>query len=64
MKGNESNIDRVIRFVLGLALITIGFWVMAGVAGIIVGVVGIVALVTGLVGFCPAYGLLRFSTKK
>ncbi len=64
MKANEGNLDRIIRFVVGLALIVLGFWVMSGVVGIIVGVVGIIALVTGAIGYCPAYGIFKFSTKK
>ncbi len=60
---NESSIDRIIRIVLGLALIAIGFFVLGGTAGTIVGVIGFIPLLTGLVGWCPLYHLFKFSTR-
>ncbi len=60
---NVGNIDRIIRIVLGLALIAIGFFALAGVAGTIVGVIGFIPLLTGLVGWCPLYSLFKFSTR-
>lgn len=56
---NEGMIDRVIRVVVGLALIALVFvgpqtpW----------GWIGIVPLATGLIGWCPAYSLFGMSTK-
>lgn len=56
---NEGMIDRAIRVVVGLVLISIVFigpqtpW----------GWIGIVPLATGLIGWCPAYSLLGLSTK-
>ncbi|MCB9134757.1 MAG: DUF2892 domain-containing protein [Anaerolineales bacterium] len=62
---NESNADRIIRVVVGLVLLYVGFGgVVAGTLGTILGIVGVVALVTGAIGWCPAYSLLKFSTKK
>jgi hypothetical protein len=58
MKSNVGGIDRILRIVLGLALIgatlagAIGPW----------GWVGIVPLATGLFNFCPLYTVLGFST--
>jgi len=58
MKANEGTIDRVLRVILGIALISIVFvgpqtpW----------GWVGIVPLVTGLVGMCPLYAILGVNT--
>jgi hypothetical protein len=58
MKTNVGGIDRVIRIVAGLALIgltltgTIGAW----------GWFGVVPLATGLIGWCPPYAMLGFST--
>jgi len=58
MKANEGTIDRVLRVILGLALISIVFtgpqtaW----------GWIGVVPLVTGLVGMCPLYSILGIST--
>lgn len=62
---NESNADRIIRVVLGVALMAVGWGGMvSGVIGTVLGVVGTLAFVTGLVGFCPAYALLKVRTKK
>lgn len=58
MKANVGTIDRVLRIVVGLALIgltlagTIGAW----------GWIGVVPLATALFRFCPLYTLLGMST--
>lgn len=58
MQTNVGNIDRIVRAVIGLALIalawagTIGAW----------GWIGVVPLLTAALGFCPVYTLLGFST--
>jgi Protein of unknown function (DUF2892) len=58
MKTNVGGIDRVLRIVLGLVLIgmaatgTIGAW----------GWIGLVPLGTALMGFCPLYTVLGFSS--
>jgi hypothetical protein len=60
---NESPADRVVRVILGVALVAIG--VSGAVAAPLVYVTSVlaaVALVTGIVGFCPLYAILRFST--
>ncbi len=63
-KLNEANWDRIVRVVLGVVLLYLGFGgVVTGALGVIFDVVGVLALVTGLVGFCPAYWLFKFSTK-
>ena len=55
---NESNLDRAIRIVLGIVLLSLIFvgpqtlW----------GLVGIVPLATGIAGSCPLYRLLGLST--
>ncbi|MBN9461497.1 MAG: DUF2892 domain-containing protein [Burkholderiales bacterium] len=58
MLKNVGGMDRMLRVVVGLALIvmavtgTIGVW----------GWIGVVPLVTGLAGWCPAYRLLGMNT--
>jgi hypothetical protein len=58
MTKNVGGIDRIIRIVVGAALIaaaatgTVGLW----------GYIGVVPLLTGLMGWCPPYALLGFST--
>jgi membrane protein implicated in regulation of membrane protease activity len=58
MKSNVGGIDRIIRIVLGLALIgltvtgNIGMW----------GWLGVVPLATGALGWCPPYAIFGFNT--
>jgi hypothetical protein len=60
MKANVGGIDRVLRIVAGLAILSLVF-VLEG-ASRWWGLVGLVPLLTGVVGFCPAYPLLGIST--
>ena len=65
MKTNESGLDRVIRVIVGIALLALYFTnVVTGGLGIVFIVLGAVALLTGVVGFCPLYTLLKISTNK
>lgn len=65
MKINESNVDRVIRAVVGVILLYLGFGgVLSGALAIVADVVGVVMLLTSAIGFCPLYTLFKFSTKK
>lgn len=57
---NEGAIDRAVRVVAGLAglsLVFVGPQTMWGL-------IGIVPLATGLIGSCPLYTVLGFSTNK
>ncbi len=57
---NEGNVDRALRIIAGLILISLAFvgpktaW----------GWIGVVPLATGLIGWCPAYTLLGLNTCK
>ena len=57
-KSNVGGIDRILRIVIGLALIattltgTIGVW----------GWIGVVPLLTAALGSCPLYSVLGLST--
>ena len=55
---NEHTIDRAVRVVLGLALLSLVF---VGPKTLI-GIVGLVPLLTGIVGSCPLYTLLGIRT--
>lgn len=61
---NVGGIDRVLRIVVGLVLIVVGFFVMTGTVGTIVGIIGFIPLLTGVVGWCPLYAPFKFSTRK
>jgi hypothetical protein len=53
MKLNVGGIDRILRIVVGLALIA---WALLG--GPIWAWIGVVPLATGAVGFCPLYRMI------
>ncbi len=58
MTRNEGTIDRALRIILGLILLSLVFvgpqtaW----------GWIGIVPLATGLIGFCPLYKIIGLNT--
>ncbi len=58
MKINEGNVDRLIRVIVGLVLLSVVFVGPATMWGLI----GIVPLATGLIGFCPLYKILGLTT--
>ena len=62
---NVSGADRVIRVVIGLVLLALGWGeVVTGGWGLFFKIIGFLPLLTGLVGFCPAYALFKFSTRR
>jgi membrane-bound ClpP family serine protease len=64
-KINEANWDRIARVILGVILLFLGLGgTVTGILGVIVDIIGVILLVTGLVGICPLYMLIKFSTKK
>jgi hypothetical protein len=63
-KTNESTADRLVRIVVGIALVALSLTgVVTGPLAIVAMIVAAVALVTGIVGFCPLYAVLRVGTK-
>ncbi|MDX1812715.1 MAG: DUF2892 domain-containing protein [Gammaproteobacteria bacterium] len=60
MIANVGGVDRVLRIVVGLALISLVFigpktpW----------GWIGVVLVATGFIKFCPLYPLLKINTNK
>lgn len=63
MKINESKTDRIIRVVLGVLLLVLGWGgIVSGTLGLIFKIVGFLPLITGLVGFCPIYALFKIKT--
>lgn len=60
MNKNVGGIDRILRIVVGLALValaatgTVGLW----------GYIGVLPLMTGLLGWCPPYALFGWNTCK
>ena len=61
---NQANWERIVRVVLGVALVAVGFGVVSSPWNWVVVIVGAVALVTGLVGYCPAWAVFGINTNK
>ena len=69
MEGNEGPIDRIVRSVVGAALVAVVAFsfegpiaLVEGVIALALGAFGAVTLLTGLIGWCPAYALLGIKT--
>ncbi|KPL84255.1 membrane protein [Thermanaerothrix daxensis] len=65
MRVNEAGWDRVLRVVLGIVLLVLGWGgIVSGGWGTVFKILGFVPLLTGLVGWCPLYALLKVRTNK
>lgn len=60
MKANVGGIDKVLRIVVGLALLSLFFLLEGGARWF--GLVGAVLVVTAVAGFCPLYAVLGVNT--
>jgi len=60
MNENIGTIDRIVRVVVGLALLSLLFAIDGPARW--VGLIGAVPLFTAAVGICPLYSLLGLST--
>jgi hypothetical protein len=60
MKQNVHNIERVVRVIVGLAIISLVFIGPKSAWGWL----GLIPLATGVIGWCPPYALFGFSTCK
>jgi hypothetical protein len=64
-KANESGVDRIIRVVLGIILLVLGWGgVVTGTWGWVLKIGGFVPLITGLAGWCGLYALFGIRTNK
>jgi len=59
MKKNIGSTDKIIRIILGLALIIIGIITQS-----LWGLIGLIPIVTALIGWCPLYLPFGISTCK
>lgn len=62
MTANIGYVDRVIRFVIGLLLLSIVVFVPSHARWF--GLIGLLPLVTAMLGECPVYTILGISTVK
>lgn len=61
-KQNIGNIERILRVLVGAALI-LGFFLSDGAYSWLY-LLGIIPLATGVVGYCPPYAMLGINTCK
>ncbi len=62
MKKNVGQLDRIIRIVLGLAVLSLFFILDGGLR--FISLLGIVLILTGVINFCPLYLPFGISTRK
>lgn len=61
MKANVGSVDRIVRFILGIALL--GLFFLEGNIKY-VGILGIILIATAFMKFCPLYVPFRINTTK
>ncbi|MCE5250030.1 DUF2892 domain-containing protein [bacterium] len=59
MKRNVGTIDKVLRIIVGIVIIAVGFYFKSWW-----GVIGIIPIATGLIGYCMLYTIFGISTCK
>jgi hypothetical protein len=71
MDTNQGPVDRIVRSIVGAALLAVVVFSLEGPIALVegaialaIGAVGAVTLLTGLIGWCPTYALLGISTCK
>ncbi len=57
MKKNVGSVDRIIRAIVGFAVLGAGFYFQSWW-----GALGLVPLVTAAIGWCPPYSLIGLNT--
>lgn len=62
MNTNIGSIDRVLRIVVGLALIALALGYLPGFTPSVWGWIGVIPLGTALIGWCPLYTILGVNT--
>ncbi len=62
MHINEGGVDRILRLMVGVALLAVAYFYLDGTWAWVASIVGAVAILTGAVGICPAYALIGFDT--
>ncbi|MFN8374054.1 MAG: DUF2892 domain-containing protein [Anaerolineae bacterium] len=57
MKTNVGNMDRIVRLLLGVAIIAAGLYFQNWL-----GLIGVVLIGTAFISFCPIYAIFGIST--
>lgn len=65
MKKNMGTVDKILRVIVAIALITLYFIeVISGTVGIILIALSVIFVLTSLVSFCPIYTIFGMNTCK
>ncbi|ADZ71393.1 YgaP family membrane protein [Polymorphum gilvum] len=64
MTTNMGSLDRILRLVVGIALVLFALFGSSDIAWKWVGWIGVVPIVTAAIGWCPAYTILGIKTCK
>ncbi|MBT4287378.1 MAG: DUF2892 domain-containing protein [Deltaproteobacteria bacterium] len=59
MKKNVGPVDRLLRLIVGLIIIGIGYYYQSWW-----GAIGVLMLLTAAMGWCPPYSIFKISTCK
>ncbi|MEM3374408.1 MAG: DUF2892 domain-containing protein [Candidatus Woesearchaeota archaeon] len=59
MKCNVGKFERVLRIIVGLIILGLGYNYKN-----VFGLIGLIPLLTGIIGFCPAYLILKRDKEK
>ena len=62
MPKNEGKWDRIIRVILGLVLLYIGYALTVAPWNYVAYVVGAILLITGAIGYCAIYAVFNINT--
>lgn len=63
--GNLSGAERVLRLLVGVAMLAAGWsGAVTGIEGVALQVFGWVPSITGIAGWCPFYAVLGFSSRR
>jgi len=60
MNANVGSIDRTVRVILGLAILSAVFWAPGSARWF--GLIGLVPLLTAFIRFCPLYTVFGINT--
>lgn len=62
MENNVGSADKIVRWIIGLFLISMIFWIPGPWRWI--GLIGFIPILTASMNFCPLYSLVGISTAK
>jgi hypothetical protein len=62
MKKNVGHLDKIIRIIIGIILLSLLFILKGNIR--FIGLIGLLPLITAAIGYCPLYPLIGVNTDK